>query len=519
LVIGNDKKGALEVYNLDGSRQQRITTSTRYWANVDLRQGVNVAGRDHDVVAVLNGGLRLYTVDPGSRELTSITDGDGVVPIGWADGLCMYDSVTSGKVSVFAVTETGRVRQYVLTDADQDGLLLANLVREFQVVAGTPPPEAAEGCVADDDNGALYISEEEVGLWRYGAEPGDGAARTPVDTVQPGGNLAADVEGLTIVDRGQGAGYLVASAQNVAAGSQNYYAVYDRRTNVYLESVRIVAGTTADGCQRTDGIAAHAGYLGPAFPQGLFVCQDDDNTAPGNAGNQNFKFTPLEHVVDLGTETPPPDPDPGDVMTFAGAASANGNKMRHSVVIPSTTQAGDVLTLHFVGNRSDVAVTGPDGWTARQSVVGNGILGRLWTRTATSSDAGSSVAVGLSGYTKGDLSVAAYRGTGADPVQATAGSLETVDTAAHTTPSATATETGGQLVSYWADKSATTTDFDLPSGQIRRTGSTGSGSGYISAVLSDSGPVAAGSQGGVTAVASSASHRAVMFTVLLRPAG
>ena len=40
LVIGNNKLGGLEVYGLDGSRQQRITTGTTFWGNVDVRQGV-----------------------------------------------------------------------------------------------------------------------------------------------------------------------------------------------------------------------------------------------------------------------------------------------------------------------------------------------------------------------------------------------------------------------------------------------------------------------------------------------
>lgn len=50
----------------------------------------------------------------------------------------------------------------------------------------------------------------------------------------------------------------------------------------------------------TDGIAAYSGDLGPAFPHGIFVCQDNTNTLPGNVGNQNFKFVPLERVVPRG---------------------------------------------------------------------------------------------------------------------------------------------------------------------------------------------------------------------------
>jgi hypothetical protein len=69
----------------------------------------------------------------------------------------------------------------------------------------------------------------------------------------------------------------------------------------------VTASGSVDGCSRTDGIDALATDLGPAFPNGLFVCQDNDNTAP-NAGNQNFKFVPLERVVGLAPTTPPPPP-------------------------------------------------------------------------------------------------------------------------------------------------------------------------------------------------------------------
>src|SRR3954469_4715431 len=43
LVIGNAKQGALEVYNLDGTLRQRVTSGpTGKWGNVDVRQGVTV---------------------------------------------------------------------------------------------------------------------------------------------------------------------------------------------------------------------------------------------------------------------------------------------------------------------------------------------------------------------------------------------------------------------------------------------------------------------------------------------
>jgi myo-inositol-hexaphosphate 3-phosphohydrolase len=34
LLIGNDKLGGLDVYKIDGSLQQRLTTATSFWGNV-----------------------------------------------------------------------------------------------------------------------------------------------------------------------------------------------------------------------------------------------------------------------------------------------------------------------------------------------------------------------------------------------------------------------------------------------------------------------------------------------------
>jgi 3-phytase len=277
LVIGNDKKGALETYDLDGTRRQRITTSTTFWGNVDVRGNL--------VVAWNGGGARVYRVNPATRMLTLATDGNGVIGTVGGEGLCLYRSGST--VYVYAITRAGVLRQYQLTDTDGDARFEGRLVRQFAVGS------EAEGCVADDANGALYVSEEDVALWRYGAAPGAGSARTAVDRVtSAGGRITADAEGVVVAGS-----YLILSAQNVANPGDSAFLVYDRTTNAYVKTFRVVNGTAADDCDRTDGISAYAGDLGPLFPRGLFVCQDGPNNAPGSAGNQNFKFVPYERVV------------------------------------------------------------------------------------------------------------------------------------------------------------------------------------------------------------------------------
>ncbi|HEX5018973.1 MAG TPA: phytase [Actinomycetes bacterium] len=303
-IIGNDKGGALDVYDLQGNLLQRISDGA--FGNVDVRTGVTTGTVTRDIVATYRGGLRLYTIDPSTRQLSNITDastGSISVPTG-GEGLCLYRSQQSGFTYAFVVSRAGSVAQYRLTDGDSDGLVDASRVRLWSM--GTE----SEGCVADDELGRFYISEEDVAIWRYGAEPTEGTTsgdRVAVDRVtSAGGHLAPDIEGLTIAQTGSGTGYLLASAQ-AASDTANYYAVYDRGgSNDFIRTFSVVNGTVADGCGRTDGITAYAGDLGPTLPQGAFVCQDNSNTTPGSVGNQNFKIVPLEQVVELGPDVNDP---------------------------------------------------------------------------------------------------------------------------------------------------------------------------------------------------------------------
>lgn len=283
MIVGTDKKGALETYDLTGKRLQRIPNV--FPNNVDVRGNVVVAADDDTD----EGVLRIYLVDPSSRRLSAAA----VVPTTvTAHGLCMYRSPKTDKLYAFPNAVSGRVEQWELTV--RGSKVTAKSVRLFNL------GRAVEGCVADDASGALYIGEEKVGLWRYGAEPDAGRTRTLVDGAKPEreGHLQADVEGLAIAgDR------LYASSQ----GSSDF-TVYGRMDNKYLGRFRVVNSGGVDGCQDTDGIDATSRPLGPAFPTGMFVCQDGYNVQGSSVLRQNFKFVPLDRVVQPIGEQPIPYP-------------------------------------------------------------------------------------------------------------------------------------------------------------------------------------------------------------------
>lgn len=288
LIITTDKTrdGGLRVYDLDGNLVQFLQDGRMN--NVDLRYSFPLGDELVDVVAVTErhtNEIRLYRVDPVTRALESVTARAIESGVEEVYGLCMYRSAQTGKFYVFLNSEgAGEVEQWELFDAG-NGLIDAQLVRAFALDSQT------EGCVADDELGFFYIGEEDVAIWKYGAEPDAGEERVAVDYAEPDGFFKADVEGLTLYLGENGAGYLIASSQG-----NSRYIVYDRADeNALIGSFRIGEADGIDAVSKTDGIDVTSAALGDRFPHGVFVAQDDrrDN----DDENQNFKLVGWEDIA------------------------------------------------------------------------------------------------------------------------------------------------------------------------------------------------------------------------------
>ncbi|HKB14869.1 MAG TPA: phytase, partial [Planctomycetota bacterium] len=159
LVIGTDKDQGLAVYDLSGNQLQFLPDGELN--NVDLRYGFPLGLAQ---VALVTSGersndlLAAYAVDPVSRTLSNVAARD--IPLGFqVYGCCMYRSQDTGEYYFFGTSENGVVKQFRLFEAAGGGVD-AQEVRTFDV-GGT-----CEGCVADDENGSFFVSEENVGIWR-----------------------------------------------------------------------------------------------------------------------------------------------------------------------------------------------------------------------------------------------------------------------------------------------------------------------------------------------------------------
>lgn len=274
LIVATDKKAGLYVYGLDGKVRSFLAGGRLN--NVDLIDSgkgyvLVVASDRNDVTAAK---LQLYKLDTETatlRGLGSVSGGTGE-----AYGVCL--SRIGGAIHAFSVLKQGAIHQ-IRISLDL-GAPRGETVRTLRL------PTQTEGCVADARTKTLYVGEEDVGIWRFDADPNApvaGQLIAPVD----GSVLAADVEGLALAPIGARGGYLIASSQG-----DNSYTLYKLPSAKPAGKFRIVAGQFG-ATEETDGIAFATGDFGKRLRGGLFVAQDGSN-APAA---QNFKIIRWRDVV------------------------------------------------------------------------------------------------------------------------------------------------------------------------------------------------------------------------------
>ena len=302
LIIGTDKKGyadstntslitgGTEVYDLSGNKLQVIAYPT---GNVDLRYNFPLGGQNVDIAVATNQStreLKIWKVNPATLSLEDVT-ARSIITSGL--GVGMYYSLVSGKYYVF-LSKTGKVQQWELFD-NGAGLVDATLVRTVTLKQNG----SSEGIAIDDVTGIVYASEEPTGVYKFPAEPSDTSAPVLMDSVSTlGGNLTADVEGITIYYKPDGTGYIIVSSQNADA-----FDVYHREgNNQYIGRFKIGSSATVDNVTHTDGIEVTNFPLGVLYPTGLFIAQDDNNPN-ANKNHKLVDWNDLAQALGLTSDT------------------------------------------------------------------------------------------------------------------------------------------------------------------------------------------------------------------------
>jgi myo-inositol-hexaphosphate 3-phosphohydrolase/sugar lactone lactonase YvrE len=405
LVIGTDKAtDYLEVYDLSGRRVQRLHDRNSTLNNVDVQGNFLMGGRTVGLVATSGSDLGFYAIDPDTRLLTEVTPDTVVRPTHGAAGVCLYTSPQSGKTYAFAAAGNGNVQQFEITDG-LDGKVRAVSVRGPWDVNPAPDYELHDGemeaCAVDDETGTLYVAEQAIAVWAYGAEPTDPtdpASRTLVTSTSAynGGPGTADLEGIAVVGGPDGTGWVIVSSQ-----ASNSYVVVERAApHAYVRTVKVATAGQVDGCTFTDGIDAVAADLGGYFQQGLFVCQDNTNTlASGGGANQNFKLVPLHEIVPLPA---PGGPVPPSTTTTSNTSPTTSTSSSSSTTSSTTTTTTKPTTTTSTSTTTTSSNTTSTTTTTASSTTTTGAVQQPITTSTTApvgpSDPGFGRAGTRSGY-------------------------------------------------------------------------------------------------------------------------
>ncbi len=290
-VVGTDKRAGLYLYDLNGEEMGFLPVGSVN--NVDLVEFAEI-GKGGE------GAFGFATNRSDNTVSAFKLKVDGAIFLGGFPtvrdvpyGTC--SSAYDGKLYVMVTHKGGEVDLYKVTSLEKGKVKGKHL--QTEQLGGQ-----LEGCVFDEENNQVFIGEEEAGISRYDLGLDDIGNLTftngqRIEELGNGNGLEADIEGLTVYRKENGAGYLVASSQG-----NNTYAVYDRQSHEYLGRFRVGDNQELDidGAEETDGIDVESRPL-PGFPKGVLIVQDGFNKP--STENQNFKIIDWRQVEDaLGLE-------------------------------------------------------------------------------------------------------------------------------------------------------------------------------------------------------------------------
>jgi 3-phytase len=426
LVLTSVKNAGLRVYDLSGNLLQTVNPGGIRYNNIDLQYGFKLGNQSIDIAVASdrqNDKLAIFKINPNpgadGNYLEDITDSN-IATIFQASpfeppysastrssyGLTLYRSPITNDYYVFTSRrQTGDIAQFKLIDKG-NGQIGAELVREFTIpspsTAGRSPQ--TEGMVVDQETGFLYIAQEDVGIWKFQAEPNGGTTGKLIDRVRSEGgfHLTDDTEGLTIYYGKNGTGYLLASSQ----GDSTFVAYTREGNNEYVGNFAIGNNGAIDSVQESDGADVINVPLGPNFPFGLFVTQDGSNepakTIDGENVNSNFKLVPWENIANifpnsLKIDTTSYDPRHPANLTNIQPTFGSSNSDNVTVQPKQTFFAGDGADFVEgtegnkiqVGNGDDTVLVGSNSSVSAGDGNDQIVIGQNGAAQNTSADGGN----------------------------------------------------------------------------------------------------------------------------------
>ncbi len=199
-----------------------------------MRYGITASdGHKIDIAAVAlvdENAFAFYQIDSNSNKpLHKIGQFSASIKL---EGVCLAKNITTGDVYVNGFSAEGDWVQFKLK---YDGKAIHSAIEndgQPLPVRSTKVGGKLSACVVDDGTSTLYLAEQNLGIWEYGADPEDVKERNLLDVTKPIGHIR-EIESIDIAYQKDGKGLIIVADQ------QEGFLLYDRGSKAFLNQFNI----------------------------------------------------------------------------------------------------------------------------------------------------------------------------------------------------------------------------------------------------------------------------------------
>ncbi|MEL1252833.1 phytase [Flavobacterium sp. DGU38] len=274
IIVGTDKDtdGGLYAFDLNGKILKKSIPLKRP-NNVDIAYGLIIDGKKTDIAVTTereSNKIRIFSLpdlEPIDNGGISVFEGEDLRdPM----GVALYTRPTDGKIFAIVGRKTGPSGSYLWQyELFGNGKFAdGKVVRKFGTYSGKKEIEAI---AVDNELGAVYYCDEQVGIRKYKADPALNDNKELAFFGQK--DFKADHEGIAIYKKTDSTGYILVSNQQA-----NTFMVYPREgVNGNPNSYKLLAEVPTSTIE-CDGADVTSINLGGPYKNGLFVAMSNGMT-------------------------------------------------------------------------------------------------------------------------------------------------------------------------------------------------------------------------------------------------
>ncbi|WP_163397883.1 phytase [Flavobacterium fluviatile] len=274
IIVGTDKDtyGGLYAFDLKGKILKKSIPLKRP-NNVDIAYGLVIDGKKTDIAVTTereSNKIRIFSLpdlEPIDNGGISVFEGEELRdPM----GISLYTRPTDGKIFAVVGRKSGPTGNYLWQyELFGNGKFAdGKVVRKFGTYSGKKEIEAI---AVDNELGAIYYCDEQVGIRKYKADPALNDNKELAFFGQK--DFKADHEGIAIYKKTDSTGYILVSNQQA-----NSFMVYPREgVNGNPDSYELLAEVPTSTIE-CDGADVTSINLGGKYKNGLFVAMSNGMT-------------------------------------------------------------------------------------------------------------------------------------------------------------------------------------------------------------------------------------------------